>query len=122
MGCCQTKSGKGVGNKYKLEGVDDELPETEKEEPTKKKELTPENLLIAASLGGDFGAVQNLLNQVNLEGGLETLTCESSRKQRTHADSGDIGSVRQFKGGEGLHCSAQRDKEWSHGTARAISL
>ena len=75
MGCCQTKpSSKGLGSKYKLEGVDDEAPEPEKSETSKVVgvvKLAPETLLLSASLGGDFSAVQSLLFQgvsVNTKG------------------------------------------------------
>jgi ankyrin repeat protein len=66
MGCCQTKpSSKGLGAKFKLEGVDDEAPETEKADAVKAVpvKLSPETLLLSASLGGDFQAVQTLLSQ-----------------------------------------------------------
>jgi ankyrin repeat protein len=75
MGCCQTKpSSKGLGGaKYKLEGVDDEAPETEVAQTVKvgAVKLSPETLLLSASLGGDFSTVQNLLSQgvsVNTKG------------------------------------------------------
>jgi hypothetical protein len=74
MGCCQTKpSSKGLGAKYKLEGVDDEAPETEKAGVANVGvvKLAPETLLLSASLGGDFSAVQSLLAQgvsVNTKG------------------------------------------------------
>ena len=54
MGCCQTKLAKG--GKVKLEAVDDEAPDVQPHEAP-KKELTPENVILSASLAGDTTTV-----------------------------------------------------------------
>ena len=68
MGCCQTKLAKG--GKVKLEAVDDEAPDVQPHEAP-KKELTPENVILSASLAGDTTTVQTLLSsgaKVNAKG------------------------------------------------------
>ena len=70
MGCCQTKLAKGANGKVKLEAVDDEGADHEPQEAP-KKEMTPENLMLSASLAGDVSTVQTLISsgvKVNAKG------------------------------------------------------